>query len=219
MYRKIFAILSLLLVQILIAQNTRKVGDFTSLKVYDKINVELIPSDKVRVESSNPDVETVNKNGELKIRMTTTKVMQGGTVNVRVFYETLNEVQASQGAVVFSDKTLEGKRLTLVSNEGSQIKLTVDASMLTSKVNSAGEIQVQGSANAIDVVANTGGKFLGSKLETETADVAANAGGIAEVNVSASVKATARAGGVIDVYGDPDDRSAKNVIGGTINFK
>ena len=39
------------------------------------------------------------------------------------------------------------------------------------------------------------------------------------VNVSDAVNATTRAGGIIDIYGDPDERNVKNVIGGKINFK
>ena len=51
------------------AQETRNVGDFNSLKVYDRIPVELVKSSKSKVEitkGNNTDVEVVNKNGELK---------------------------------------------------------------------------------------------------------------------------------------------------------
>ena len=45
------------------AQTARNVGDFSKLKVYDKIKVTLIQAENSRVvlENDDPDVETVNK--------------------------------------------------------------------------------------------------------------------------------------------------------------
>lgn len=217
--QKIFGLLLAFSVQCIFAQNVRNVGDFTALKVYDKINVELISSEATRVETESAEVETINKNGELKIRMMPAKILQGGNVIVKVYYQTLNEVQASQGATVFSRETLQASRLTLVSNEGSKVNLTVEADRLSGKTNSGGELRLNGSATHLDGIANSGGMLLLAELEADTATVAANAGGFAEVAVSQSVSATARGGGIIDVYGDPSDRTTKYFLGGTINFK
>ncbi|UJF28916.1 DUF2807 domain-containing protein [Kaistella sp. 97-N-M2] len=218
--KKILGSFLIVAAQFAFSQNTRNVGDFSSLKVYDKINVVLVHSEKSKVETDgNADLETVNKNGELKIRMAPTKVMQGDNVSVKVFYENLNDVQASQGSSISSRDVLESKMLTLVANEGSKINVSLEAETLNAKTNSGGQLELSGTANHQDVLVNTGGKFLGKNIDSQTATVAVNAGGIAEVNVSDSVSATTRAGGVIDVYGDPDDRQVKNVIGGKINFK
>ncbi|KIA89004.1 head GIN domain-containing protein [Kaistella jeonii] len=207
--------------QFYFAQSTRNVGDFSSLKVYDKITVVLIHADENKVETAgdNADLETVNKNGELKIRMAPTKIMQGDQVSVKVFYKNLNDIQASQGSMISSKDEVEGTMLSLTSNEGSKVNLAVNAKTLNAKMNSGGEITVSGNADHQDILVNSGAKYLGKNLESQSASVTTNAGGIAEVNVSDSVNATTRAGGVIDVYGDPNDRQVKNVIGGKINFK
>ncbi|MGA9212201.1 head GIN domain-containing protein [Kaistella sp.] len=217
--KKVLGSFLVLAFQFSLAQSTRNVGEFSSLKVYDKITVTLIHSDQNKVESSNSDVETVNKNGELKIRMAPTKILQGDQVSVKVFYENLNDIQASQGSSILSSENLESKMLSLTSNEGSKINLTVDAGKLNIKTNSGGEIKISGKADNQDIIVNSGGKYLGKNLDSKNATVTTNAGGIVEVNVSESVNATTRAGGVIDVYGDPNDRKMKNVIGGKINFK
>lgn len=201
------------------AQKSRNVGDFQALKVYDKITVELINSEKPRVETSSADVETLNKNGELKIRMAPAKVLQGGQTTVKVYYDTLTDIQVSQGSKITAAEELQAKNLSLTANEGSVLQLDLQVEKLTSKTNSAGEIKVRGSAARLDAVSNTGGKFLGADLEVLVAEVAANAGGLAEVNVSGEITATTRAGGIIDVFGDPEERSAKTVLGGNINFK
>lgn len=206
--------------QMAFAQSTRNVGDFSSLKVYNKIKVTLIPSNQSKVETENndPDIETVNKNGELKIKLSPAKILSGDQISVKVFYEKLNDIQASQGSTISSTDELDANMLSLTSNEGSKINLNIDASKLNIKTNSGGEIKVSGTADNQDVVVNSGGKYYGKDTESKNTKVTANAGGVAEVNVSGSVNATTRAGGIIEIYGDPEDRKVKNIIGGKINF-
>ena len=207
--------------QFFFAQSARNVGDFSSLKVYDKISVVLIHSteNKVETDRENADLETVNKNGELKIRMAPAKILQGNQVSVKVFYKNLNDIQASQGSVISAEGEVESKMLSLTSNEGSSINIAVNSKTLSAKLNSGGEITVTGNAGHQEILVNSGAKFLGKNIESESASVTTNAGGFAEVNVTDSVNATTRAGGVIDIYGDPNDRKVKNVIGRKINFK
>ena len=207
--------------QFFFAQSARNVGDFFSLKVYDKISVVLIHSteNKVETDRENADLETVNKNGELKIRMAPAKILQGNQVSVKVFYKNLNDIQASQGSVISAEGEVESNMLSLTSNEGSSINIAVNSKTLSAKLNSGGEITVTGNAGHQEILVNSGAKFLGKNIESESASVTTNAGGFAEVNVTDLVNATTRAGGVIDIYGDPNDRKVKNVIGGKINFK
>ncbi|MGZ5211423.1 MAG: head GIN domain-containing protein [Kaistella sp.] len=206
--------------QFAFAQSTRNVGEFSSLKVYNKINVVLVQSKESRVETENndPDIETINKNGELKIKLSPAKILSGEQVSVKVFYEKLNDIQASQGSSVSSSDELDANMLSLTSNEGSRINLNIDTSKLNIKTNSGGEIKVSGKADNQDVIVNSGGKYFGKEVDSQNTTVTANAGGIAEVNVSDSINATTRAGGIIEVYGDPADRKVKNIIGGKINF-
>ncbi len=219
--KKILGTLLVLGFQFSFAQLSRDVGEFSSLKVYDKITVVIIPSNENKVESSSDDasVETVNKNGELKIRMSPAKILQGNQVSVKVYYRNLNDIQASQGSSVSSSETWKANMVSLTANEGSKVNVGVDTGKLTVKTNSGGEIVVTGTADYQDIVVNSGGKFYGQNLDSKNATITANAGGIAEVYATESVDAKTRAGGTIDVYGDPNDRKYKNVIGGKINFK
>ena len=203
------------------AQFTRNVGEFSSVKVYDKITVIIVPSNENKVESDTDDasVETVNRNGELRIKMTPTKILQGNQVSVKVYYQNINDIQASQGSIVSSTETLKTKMLTLTANEGSKRNLDIDTGKLNVKTNSGGEITVKGNADNQDIIVTSGGKFNGHNLESESATVSTTAGGVADVFASESVDAKTRAGGIINVYGDPNDRKFKNVIGGKINFK
>jgi len=49
--------------------------------------------------------------------------------------------------------------------------------------------------------------------------VTVNGGGKANVYVTDSIETKTRGGGVIDVYGKPEQRVEKKMAGGTVNFK
>ncbi|WP_332030587.1 GIN domain-containing protein, partial [Kaistella sp.] len=178
--KKILGSLMLVACQLAFAQSTRNVGDFSSLKVYNKINVTLIPSNQSKVETENndPDIETVNKNGELKIKLSPAKILSGDQISVKVFYEKLNDIQASQGSSISSSEELGANMLSLTSNEGSKVNLNLDVSKLNIKTNSGGEIKVSGTADNQDVVVNSGGKYYGKDTESKNTKVTANAGGV-----------------------------------------
>lgn len=216
--KKIIFGLFVVLSQVAYSQISKNFGDFNSVKAYDRINVTLVKSSENRVEIKGDDVEILNKNGELKIRMIPTKIMQGDKVFVTVYYEDIDEIQASQGSKI-SSEDLESKKLNITSNEGSVLNLYVDTHLLNVKANSGGIINISGTAETQDVLVNSGASYNGEDLKSEITSVTANAGGTAEIYASKTINATTRAGGNIEVYGSPKNRNTKNVIGGRIDFK
>ncbi|TGN24288.1 head GIN domain-containing protein [Empedobacter tilapiae] len=204
------------------AQEEINVGDFNILKVYDKIPVELISSNKniVEVDGINSsDVQVENNKGELKIKMTGTKLMQGGEATVKVYYTSLYEIQASQGSRIHSDDVIKSQALYLTSNEGSSIKLPINTGKLEVKINSGAEVILTGDTESQTVIANSGGKYYSKTLNSDKASLTTNAGGVIEARVEKSVEVKTRAGGVIDIYGNPTQRNQKKIAGGKINFK
>lgn len=204
------------------AQNTRNLGNYSMLKVYDRITVDLIPAqeEKVEISSGNlDDVETINKNGELKIRMSPAKVLQGSSTKVKVYYTNLSDIQASQGSVIKSNATVESKLLNVTANEGSEVDLSVETQKLVAKGNSGGKLKIDGKADSQDIIMNSGALFYGKNVKSGLASVTVNAGGFAEVYSDDTVETTTRAGGTIEVYGDPETRNSKKVIGGKVIFK
>ena len=64
-------------------QIEKKPGDFNKVTTFDRIDVMLIPANEniVQLDGKNAeDVELVNKNGELKIRMPLEKIL-GGSID------------------------------------------------------------------------------------------------------------------------------------------
>ena len=202
-------------------QVERAVGNFSSLKVYDRINVELIESSKNIVEISGDEdgrIEIINKNGELKIRTKTTQFLKGENVRVKVYYDYLNEIQASQGAVIVSNEILKTNALSLISNEGSVITLGLKVNTLTIRGNSGGEFKLSGNAKSQDIIINSGAVFEASNLKGEQVSIAVNAGGGAKVYATETISAKIRAGGNIKIYGNPKNRNVSTLIGVKIHF-
>lgn len=216
----ILATSALLISQFSFAQS-KEITSFTSLKVFDKIPVELVSSDFYKAEVSGTmaeDVEFVNSGNELKIRMKPTKLLQGDDVKILLYYKNISDIQASQGAKVTSTDIVKSTKLGLTSNEGSQIDFKVNANVIEGKVNTGAVLKLSGNANSQSVVVNTGGKYDGQSLQTQITSITTNAGGKASVNANESVDATTRAGGIIDIYGKPKSKNNKKIAGGKINY-
>lgn len=203
------------------AQRSQNPGDFNSIEVYDQLSAELIPSDKNYVEisgSNAQNVEIVNKNGKLKIRMKLDQFLQGDKTKVKIYYRSLNSVAAKEGAIITSKSKLETSGLSLNANKGATITLDISANSIDARLDSGGIIEISGNANSQSVVANSGGNYEGSKLKTKTTNVTVNAGGNAEVYATEYVNAKTRAGGNIDVFGGAEVVQ-KTIAGGTVNIR
>lgn len=200
---------------------TKDITAFTSLKVFDKIPVQLVSSDAYKAEVSGTmanEVEFVNSGNELRIRMKPAKLLQGDDIKILLYYKDINDIQASQGAKITSNDTVKASKLGLTSNEGSNIDLSVDASVVEGKVNTGASLKLRGMSDSQSVVVNTGAKYDGQDLQTKITSITTNAGGQASVYVTESVTATTRAGGTIDIYGKPKSKNDKRIAGGKINY-
>src|SRR5437868_5930277 len=89
-----------LLSQITFAQVAKETGSFDSVKVFDKINLELIPSSENRIEitgNNAEEVELINKNGELKIRMPLGNMFDGDDIKAKLYFKNIQTIDASEG--------------------------------------------------------------------------------------------------------------------------
>ena len=73
-----------------------------------------------------------------------------------------------------------------------------------------------GRAAVQEISIGTGGRFEGKDLQTEETTVTITTGGNAQVKASETVNAKVRAGGTIEVYGNPKNLNETRVLGGTI---
>lgn len=197
----------------------KSIGDFTELKVYDLIQVELIKSDKnaVAISGNNSSkVETLNKNGTLKVRMSIDNSFNGEKTKVKVYYKALEVIDVNEGASVTSSDTIEQFEIDLRAQEGGTIEIPVKVSYAVIKSITGGEITTSGQAKTEQITIYTGGIYNGEDLESETANVSIHAAGEAHVRASKLMDIVIRAGGDVYVYGNPETVNENKVLGGRI---
>ena len=219
MSKKLVIIAFVFLSQFTNAQVTRNLGDFDEVKVFDKINVKLIESseNKIVVTGARADeVETVNKNGELKIRMPFPQLLSGDDIIVKLYFKNLESIAVSEGSYVSSEKDFKQTSLDLNAKSGGEIKLEIDVDKVSVKANAGGIITLLGKAKNQDVVITSGGILNAKDLETSQTTISVAAGGKSEIHATTLVDAKVRAGGSIFIYGKPKQINKEVFIGGTI---
>jgi hypothetical protein len=205
--------------QFTFAQTTIVLGDFTDLKVFDKLNVTLIASNEnkaVITGTNQSDVEVVNKNGLLKIRMPLTKTMSGDVIKVTLYFKKIESIDANEGSTVTCADTFKQTTMDLSTQEGAQITVVLDVDKTSIKAYSGGIITLSGKAITQSVSMNSGGILKASDLETSQTTVSLSAGGNAEVKASTLVDAKVKAGGTIVIYGKPKQIKQETLMGGSI---
>ena len=201
------------------SQTEKEVGNFNKVTSFDQIDVILIPSseNKVIVDGSgSSEVEIVNKNGELKIRLPLTKLLSGDNILAAVYYKKLDAIEANEGSRISSEATFNSTAFDIIAKEGSEINIKLSTERLTVKVSNGSKIKLEGKATNQDVLINSGGIYEAEKLITNQTIITANAGGEATINATDFVDAKVRAGGDITIYGKPKQINQKIVAGGSI---
>ena len=213
-------IYSLLLISsIAFSQTEKSVGDFNKVTAFDQIDVTLIPGNENKVlltGSGSEEVELVNKNGELKIRMPLTRLLDGGNVSATVYYKNIDAVEANEGSRIASESVFIATSFDIKAKEGSEIKIKLQVDRLTARVANGSTIQLSGTAKNQEVLVNSGGIYEAEKLVTNQTVITVNAGGESDVYATDLVEAKIRAGGDIIIFGKPKQINQKIVAGGTI---
>ena len=220
--KKLVIIAFVLLSQFTNAQLTRNLGDFDEVRVFDKINLKLIPgSENKTIITGNRanEVEVVNKNGILKIRMPFPQLLSGDDIIVQLYFKKIEGISASEGSYVSSETDFKQTILNLNSKSGAVIKIDINVDKVNVKANAGGIIELSGTALNQDVVITSGGVLKAKDLHTTQTSISVSAGGNAEINATVLVDAKVKAGGSVYIYGKPKQINKEVFIGGTIMEK
>lgn len=220
--KKVFLVAIAIVSQATFAQVTKKLGEFNSLKVFDKLTVKLISSTENKVVISGTrekEVEVVNNNGELKLRMPFPKLLSGDAISIKLYYKNIDDITANEGSSISSDAVFKQTIFDLNAKEGARINLKVDAQKVNVKAVTGGVIELSGAAANQDVVIMSGGVLRSKNLNTSQTTVNISAGGNAEINASTLVDAKVKAGGTVSIYGKPKQINQQTILGGKIEEK
>ena len=198
---------------------TKKVGDFSELKVFDKIELQLVKGTENKVEISGierKNVDIILKGEVLKVKMSLDNLWDNNNTIVRVFYTDVFKIDANEGSKVEVKDIFASEDLDLRAQEGAEIHATIETDELVVRAVTGGEINVKGTAKIQDATIKAGGQYFAEDLKTENTIVKISAGGRASVNASKYVKANTNAGGTVRIYGNPKEIDSKKVFGGKI---
>ena len=219
--KRLIIALAILISTHIFAQNPleKSIGEFTELKVYDLIEVELIKSEENKIVISgknSEDVQFVNKNGKLKIRMALNEIFDGNKTSVKLHYTSVDIIDGNEGAYIFSNDVLKQFEIDLNAQEGAKIKVKLDVTYVNIRSVTGSNINTSGKSKHQDISIYTGGVYKGKDLKTESTEIAIRAGGEADVNATDVLDIKIRAGGDVYVYGDPKKINKSKALGGRI---
>jgi len=201
---------------------SKSLGEFSELKIYDLINVELIESTENKIEISGDnatDLNVVQKNDVLKIRMALHKSLNGKNTFVKLFYTKIHTIDVNEGAKVTSESPFKQYELELKAQEGGTISVKTDTKILTIKSVTGGVIETSGTTESQNLNIRTRGAYNGSQLKALNSKIKIKAGGDVDVNSSDLIEVRIIAGGNLTIHGTTKHLKETNRIGGTISFK
>jgi hypothetical protein len=224
--KKIIFICALFVSTAVTAQSvvTENLGDYTILKVYNGIEVELIKGTEQRLEITGNKSEMVkikNVNNTLKLSLPfSLKPLNNsaeGEVLIKLFYsKNINIIDANEGATITS-KGFNQDNIELNAQERAFINITTITNYVTVKASSGGIIKVSGTAKNQEVDADLYGIYHGFNLKViGNSSVKAGTGAKAEISAGATLNAKVSFGGAIFYKGNPKVVKDKKVIGGII---
>jgi hypothetical protein len=224
--KNIIFIYALFVSIIITAQSTvtENLGDFTILKVYNGIEVELIKGTEQRLEITGNKSEMVkikNVDNTLKLALPFSLKPANnaaeGEVLIKLYYsKNINIIDGNEGATITS-KDFNQDNIELNAQERAFINITTKTNYLTVRAISGGIIKVSGTAKNQEVDADLYGIYHGFNLiAAGNSTVKAGTGARAEVNAGKTLNAKVSFGGAIFYKGDPTVVKDKKVIGGII---
>lgn len=219
--KRLITLITIVISSSIFAQNAvqKTVGEFSELKVYDLIQMELVKSDENKVIITGANSSSVlvnNKNGKLKIKMNLEGSFNGSNTKVVLHYTEVDIIDVNEGAQVKSQDTIKQFEIDLRAQEGGIIEIPMNTKYANIKAVTGGIIETSGTSKKQKITLLTGGKYKGEHLETETTEVSISAAGEAYVNGSKLVDVKIRAGGDVYIYGNPETINENKALGGRV---
>ena len=226
MTRKTIVVLFILLSYKAFSQTiiNKNLGDFSTLKVYNGIEVLLVKSNEQKIEIKGEKSEKVkikNVNGVLKLSLPFSlkpeENFANGQVIITLYYNSnIDIIDANEGATI-KGEGFEQTKLKVNSQERAFINLVLKVTHLDVRASSGGIIKLTGSSESQEVDIDLYGIYHGFEMKVKgNSNVFSGAGAKAEISTEKTLNAKVSFGGSIFYKGSPEVKKNKKVIGGII---
>lgn len=200
--------------------SAENIGDFHTVEISGRLNVELIPSDETRIEASIFNTEANRFEWSLKSDGTlAARLKPGGgseaNANVKIHFKDLSSIKVIGANAKVTD-TLHAKMLDIDLSAGAIFKADVDVKDLRLNAGGNSAAEINGTAKYTEISAGAKSK-VNTRLNTVDAWVNAATG--AEVFVSATERITINSDTGASVYyrGEPEIMRVNTRLMGTVN--
>ncbi len=203
---------------------SKNLGDYSILKVYNGIDLELINSSESKLEITGKKSEKVtvkNINNTLKIALpfsiNPSNNSADGEVLVKLYYNNeIAVIDANEGATI-TGKKLSQDSLEVNAQERALINLVLECKHLEVRASSGGIIKLKGTTKNQDINVDLYGIYNGYDLQVSANTVVkSGTGAKAEISAGETLKAKVSFGGSIFYKGNPEVLKDKKVVGGII---
>jgi hypothetical protein len=206
----------------------RTVGSFHGIDVATGIQLTLTKGTTEDVAVSASEIEFRDKivtevvNGILKIHYET----KSGAINKKneskhlrayVSYKSLDLLHVTTGAEANVDGVLEATTFELKANTGGLVKAEINIGNLTVDQNTGSKITLTGKVDKLDAKGDTGSKFMGEDLTTNTCMIKMSTGAGIYISVEKELNVKADTGGYIKYKGNAGIREIRTNTGGYVS--
>lgn len=204
-----FVFIFCLSISLTFGQSIREVASFDKISASASVKVKLIKSDVQKVEfkmtrGDEEDLVTKVKNGKLiiKIKSGMFKGNNNSKAAVKVYYTSLNEIEASAGASIKSEELIYSSDMEVSVSSGANADLEIEAESIEADASSGGRLLLEGSARNGDFDVSQGANLDASDMVCDKVSADASSGGHLKIHVNKKLKADASSGGSIKYKGN-----------------
>ncbi|SFN56685.1 Putative auto-transporter adhesin, head GIN domain [Salegentibacter flavus] len=201
---------------------THQLESFSEVKVYNglKLNLHYADENKAVVTGEKRgDVQFEIEDGILKVKTNIDNIWKEDNTKVDLYFKFIKNIDARQNSSVELPELYKTEVLNLEASEGAEIYAEIEVQDLSVKSLTGGEVEVKGKAETQDVKIRAGGQYYARYLDSRNISISISAGGVADINASEKVDAKVRAGGTVNVYGNPEIIDKDTLFGGKVNRK
>ncbi|WP_282135303.1 head GIN domain-containing protein [Seonamhaeicola maritimus] len=196
---------------------------FSIIKATEGLDVYLTQSNEAEIaveadENLHDLILTEIENGVLKIH-TKQSIGRASAKKIHVSFKDISSIVSTSGSDVYSTNTISADELTLKSTSGSDMKLSINTTILNCTSTSGSDLRLSGKTQKLIAQATSGSDIKAGDLEAESSQVKATSGADITVNTSKELTASATSGGDIKYYGNPEKVNKNNSSAGSVRKK
>lgn len=203
-----------------VVKKTRKVGDFSELKISHGMNVYISQGSESKVvvnaDENLHDVIETKIEGDALVITANRNIRSAKTKKVFVTVSDLSKISASAGCNVFSETVIKSQNLDLSCSAGSNMNLEVKAENINISVHAGSNAKLEGVTSNFEASASSGANIKSKALKAKNGIAKVSSGANIWLTSEEYLSANASSGGNIHYYGNPESTDIKKSSGGNV---